>query len=96
MKNGFYRYEDREYCYNRGSIIMRVKETEKTISFELVKNDMRYSPAHIDMMFAESNKAKINKDKSHHAINFGDDYFVIYPYRAGIPFLFEHMEGLPE
>lgn len=35
----------------------------------------------------------INKEKSPHAINLGEDYFVIYPYRAGIPFLFEYIEN---
>ena len=92
MKNGIYRYEDKSFG-NRGEIILKVTETEKTITFELLKNDMRFSPAQIDEMFVKSNKAKINKLKCPHAMDFYNDYFVIYPYRAGIPFLFEYVEG---
>ena len=36
---------------------------------------------------------RFNKEKNPHAINLGEDYFVIYPYRAGIPFLFEYIEN---
>lgn len=91
MKNGLYRYEDKSYG-NRGEYIIRLTETEKAYTFELVKNDMRFSPAHLDMMFEKSNKAKVNKQRSLHAINIsGDDWFCIYPYRAGIPFVFEYL-----
>lgn len=31
--------------------------------FKLIENTFRYSPAHIDMMFAKSNKVIINKEK---------------------------------
>lgn len=90
MKNGLYRYEEKSYG-NRGEYIIRLTETEKAYTFELVKNDMRFSPAHLDMMFAKSSKAKVNKEKSPHAINIEDGWFCIYPYRAGIPYVFEYL-----
>ncbi len=92
MKNGLYRYEDKDSYTNRGEYIVRLTETEKSYTFELLKNDMRFSPAHLDMMFAKSNKVKVNKERSIHAINIvGDDWFCIYPYRAGKPYVFEYV-----
>ena len=91
MKNGLYRYEDKSFG-NRGEYIIRLTETEKSYTFELVKNDMRFSPAHLDMMFAKSSKTKVNRERSPHAMNVvGDDWFCIYPYRAGIPYAFEYL-----
>ena len=88
MKNGLYIHKDNSFN-NRGEYIIRLKETDKAYIFELIKNNMRFSPAHLDMMFSKSNRARVNKDKSPHAMNIGEDYFIIYPYRAGIPYLFD-------
>lgn len=90
LKNGLYRYEDKSFG-NRGEYIIRFNETEKSFILELIKNDMRFSPAHLDMMFEKSNTVRVSKSKSPHAMNFGNDYFVIYPYRNGIPHLFEYI-----
>lgn len=95
MKNGLYIYKDNSFG-NRGEYIVKLKETDKSYIFELVKNDMRFSPAQLDMMFSKSNRVKVSKDKSHHAMNTGEDYFVIYPYRAGIPFLFDRVKNNDE
>lgn len=94
MTNGLYRYEDKNNWANRGEYIIKLKETEKAYTFELIKNDMRFSPSHLDVLFGKSKKVKINKEKSPHAINVGGDWFCIYPYRAGIPYVFEHIEEL--
>ena len=91
MKQGLYKHIKDDEHFNRGKIIIEVSETAKSYIFELINNTFRYSPVHIDMMFAKSDKVIINKEKSPHAIILGNDYFVIYPYRAGIPFLFEYI-----
>lgn len=71
-------------------IIISVKETEKSYILNLINNNSRYSPAHIDMLFAKSNRVKIDKEKSQHAMRvWSDKDFTIYPFRAGIPFYFE-------
>lgn len=75
-------------------IIIAVKETKKFYILNLVSNNSRYSPAHIDMLFTKSNKVKINKTKSQHTMRiWSDKDFTIYPFRAGIPFWFEFMDG---
>ncbi len=89
MINGTYKYEDKDDVMNHGRIILKVSETEKAYYFQLIENSMRFSPAHIDMMFSKSDSVRINKERTAHAMNLGEDYFVIYPFRAGIPFLFE-------
>ena len=91
MKKGLYKHTKDDGYFDRGKIIIEVSETAKSYIFELINNTFRYSPVHIDMMFAKSDKVIINKEKSPHAIILGNDYFVIYPYRAGIPFLFEYI-----
>lgn len=91
MKNGLYIHTDYSFG-NRGEYIIKLKETKKTYTFELIKNNMRFSPAHLDMMFSKSNKVRVDKNKSPHAINIGEDYFVIYPCRAGIPYLFDFLK----
>ena len=44
---------------------------------------------YVDVLFKGNNRVTIRKYKSNHAINKGDDYFVIYPDRSGLPLLFE-------
>lgn len=74
-------------------IIISVKETEKFYILNLISNNGRYNPAHIDMLFAKSNKVKINKIKSQHAMRiWSDKDFTIYPFQAGMPFYFELMD----
>lgn len=93
MKDGLYRYVDKDDATNRGEYIIRLHETPTSYVFEKIKYDMRFSPAHLDMIFKGSNKVTVNKTRSPHAINtWGDDWFCIYPYRAGIPYVFDWME----
>lgn len=82
-KDGLFGYE----------ITIDAKETEKSYILNLISNNSRYSPAHIDMLFAKSNKVKIDKEKSQHAMRvWSNNDFTIYPFRAGIPFYFELMD----
>ena len=93
MRDGMYRYIDKDDATNRGEYIIKLHETSISYVFEKIKNDMRFSPAHLDMMFKSSGRVAVNKTRSPHAINtVGDDWFCIYPYRAGIPYVFELME----
>lgn len=87
LKPGIYKCEPDGAC---GEVTIKVKETEKSYVFTLVENTCYFSPGHIDMLFAKSGRAVIPRDKpSPHAMPWkGDDWFTIYPYRAGIPFLF--------
>lgn len=89
MKNGVYTAKDEHRGYDLKVI---VKESDKSYVLELLKNNSRFSPGHIDMMFAKSNKIRINKMNRPHAIIEFDDGFTIYPYRAGVPYYFENME----
>lgn len=100
MRDGLYRYVDKDDATNYGEYVIKVRETPKSYVFERIKNDMRFSPAHLDMMFENSDRVTISKTRSPHAINTIDDdwyslnpnWFCIYPYRAGIPYVFEQTE----
>lgn len=90
IENGVYRYTHEDM--GGGVIELYVKETEKAFILKLLKNTCRYSPAHIDMLFKKSDRVIVRKYESRHAMRFSagfHDYFVIYPFQAGIPFLFE-------
>ena len=90
MLNGIYRCVDNNHMFPEYSYTMKVKETKKTYMMKLLKNDSRFSQAHIDLMFQDKEKIAISKEKSAHAItDWGDNSFTIYPFRAGIPYLFE-------
>lgn len=89
IKNGIYKCKPDGCC---GEITIEVKETEKAFSFKLIENTCRYSPAHIDMLFSKSDKVINKKQGGRHPMRFVDgmpDWFVIYPFQAGIPFSFD-------
>lgn len=92
MKNGLY------ICNTdwRGNPTLdykvRLKETEKSYILTLVENNTRYSTGHIEMMFGNKGKVVIPKDgRCPHCFNTVDgmdNWFCVYPGRAGIPFSF--------
>ena len=87
MKNGIYRYEQGENPYDRGTLVVEVKDTEKNLTLTVKESDMRYS-IYVDVLFHEKNKISISKQKSPHALNMGEEWFVVYPYRMGVPLSF--------
>lgn len=91
MKSRLYEYVDDDIP-GGGHITIKVSETDKSYIFALVENTCRYDPWRITSLFKNSNKAIIKKDNGKHAVRTCDDFFVIYPYRDGIPYLFEHID----
>ena len=98
LKDGKYMLVFDKYEQSGGNIVLSVRESEKSIILHLLENTCRYAPAHIENMFSKSKKVIIRKkDAPPHAIvrsDSADDWFVIYPYRAGEPFLFEWVDNL--
>ena len=94
LKNGLYEYEDKTIVFG-GKIKVEVKETRKSITLRLIENTFRYSPPQIDLLFGGSEVVRISKRHPQHSINrdsnygLGEEWFVIYPFHLGIPFLFE-------
>lgn len=86
MINGIYQTKNDREGYD---VKIRARETDKSYIFELLENNSRFSPPHIDMLFEKSNKITMKKKNSQHAILLFDDGFTIYPYRDGIPYFFE-------
>lgn len=87
IQNGIYRYEQGNNPYDVGTLVVEVKNTEKSLQLKVIEKNMRFS-SHVDVLFGDKDKISINKQRSHHAINYGTDYFVIYPNRAGCPLCF--------
>ena len=97
MLNGLYQCTKNWQGNNEYDIKVRVKETEKSYSMQLVENNSRYSPGHIDRLFSKKDKIMIKKEKSQHSMNvWSDNDFTIYPFRAGIPFHFEKITTAEE
>ena len=86
--NGVYRYNQTNNPYDMGDLLIKAKETEKSITLQIMEDKMLYT-TYVDVLFKGNNRVTIRKYKSNHAINRGDDYFVIYPDRSGVPLLFE-------
>ena len=93
LKPGIYVAENDDSIYDQYKITMEVKETEKSYIFHLVEFKSRYSGAHIEMLFKNSKRVVIRKDKGGHAMRvWSDRDFTIYPYQAGIPYWFKRIE----
>lgn len=90
LKSGLYKAEQDGNIFNYYKIIMEVKETEKSYTFNLIEFDRRYGATQMDDFFRKSKKVIIRKNKGGHAIRiWGEDNFTFYPYQAGVPFYFE-------
>ena len=84
-----YIYEDWDLIPNtvRGRIEVDYERNGDTHTIKLIKFDVRYPIYGIDVL--QKGTLKIKQGRSKHAIKTGDDYFVLYPYRNGKPFIFE-------
>lgn len=87
MKNGIYRYEQGENPYDVGTLVVEAKDTEKALILTVKEMDMKYS-SYVDVLFCKKNKVSIRKANSPHALNMGEDWFVVYPNRMGCPLTF--------
>ena len=90
LKQGLYIAENDESIWKSYTIKLKVKETDKSYIFELIEFQSRYSGVHIEMLFKNSNRVVLRKNKGEHAMRvWGDDNFTFYPYQAGIPYFFK-------
>lgn len=85
IRDGIYRYTDA----NGDILDISVKQTPGKIIIKKIEDTRRYDYSHMDMLLGNTGKAEISKARSPHCINSGDGFFVIYPFRAGVPFLFD-------
>ena len=71
------------------------KQTKSQFSLTLIDDslDYRHIEPPLDDVFLHSRKLVIKKNGSKHALVDGKTYFVLYPFRAGAPFLFEFEGG---
>ncbi len=90
LREGIYKAEHNESMTDKYLIKIRLKETDKSYIFELLEFESRYPPAQMEMFFKNSKRVVLRKDKGGHAVRvWGEDSFTIYPYQAGIPFVFD-------
>ena len=92
LKSGRYRSEDLDNpCVTDRYIIeMDVKATAKSYILTLQSFRTKYGATQIEDMFRKSPRLIIRRNKpSDHAICVWDDAsFTIYPYRVGVPYVF--------
>ena len=71
-------------------ITVDFKETEHSFILTLVENDSRYGAPQIEDMFRKNKRVLIKKAGDKHCVkSWGDNSFTLYPYRVGVPYLFE-------
>ena len=90
LKAGLYKAENNDGIFDQYKIVMNVKETEKSYTFNLIEFDTRYSATQMEDLFRDKKKVIIKKHRGGHAMRVWDDEsFTFYPYQAGVPFYFE-------
>lgn len=90
LKAGLYKAEHNDGIFDQYKIVIDVKETEKSYTFNLVEFDTRYSATQMEDLFRDSKKVIIRKNRGGHAMRVWDDEsFTFYPYQAGVPFYFK-------
>lgn len=90
LKAGLYKAENNDGIFDQYKIVMDVKETEKSYTFNLIEFDTRYSATQMEDLFRAKKKVIIKKNRGGHAMRVWDDEsFTFYPYQAGVPFYFE-------
>lgn len=87
IENGIYHYEQVNNPYDVGTLVIDVKNTEKSLQLKVIEKNMLYS-SYVDVLFGDKDKVIINKQRSPHAVNYGTGYFVVYPNRMGCPLCF--------
>lgn len=94
LVSGKYRLVSGDNWWNRFEMTLSVKETKSSFILVKLEANGRFIPGQIEMLFSEMDRVVIRKRKSRHPVEVGNDnnWFVIYPFQAGIPFLFELME----
>ena len=95
MVNGIYRYDGTNNPYDKGTLVVDAKETDKGLLLTVKEMDMRFS-TYVHLLFGERKKAAISKTKSPHALSIGNSWFVVYPYRMGCPLSFSLEETRDE
>ena len=68
LKEGLYVSENHENALEAYTIKMHVKETEKSYIFTLIDFESRYSGAHIEMLFKNSKRFVLRKNRGGHAL----------------------------
>lgn len=91
LVSGKYRLRSGDDWWNRFEMTLSVKETKASYILTMLESSGRFIPSQIEMLFKKSSKVILRKNKGGHPIEAGSDntWFVIYPFQAGIPFLFE-------
>lgn len=90
--SGQYKAENNDDHLSHFSIIMDVKETEKSYIFTLLELNSRYSASHMKLLFKNSARVVLRKNRAGHCVKvWGDDDFTFYPYQAGVPYYFERL-----
>lgn len=86
MLSGLYKLLDQP-------VIIQVKETEKSFLFQLMNCSRRFLNPPLDDFF-KKDKVKIVKPGGTHAIRvWSDGSFTLYPFRVGVPFVFNQYKG---
>lgn len=86
---GRYKAENNDDVLSYFSIIIDVKETEKSYIFSLVELDSHYSAHHMKSFFEKSKRVVLGKKRGGHAVRIWSDAdFTFYPYQAGFPYYF--------
>ena len=96
LESGRYESKDLDCLdpYDRYIILMDVKVTEKSYIFTLRDFKTNYGATQMSDFFRKSSRVVIPRDKpSKHGIKtWSNKSFAFYPYRIGVPYVFNKVE----
>ena len=75
-----------------GTVTVDVKETAAAFTIRMVHNTGRWIDPPLDDVL-RTGKCVIKKGGSKHAMTFWEGGFCIYPFRVGVPFAFDAVDG---
>ncbi len=91
LKTGVYVAKNHDGSYlDRYRVTIEVKETEHSHILKLIEFDSRYAASHISSMFGGKSRIVLRKPDCKHSVRvWNETSFTLYPYRCGVPYLFE-------
>lgn len=95
MIDGVYHCDHDWHGNHTINVTIKARETDKFYILELVSDNSRFPNGNITEMFRENGRVRIPKRGGKHAVVEGRSFFVIYPFRNGVPFCFDLVDPAP-
>lgn len=95
MIDGVYHCDHDWHGNHTINVTIKARETEKFYILNLIEDNSRFPDGHITGLFKDNGMVRVPKQGGRHAVVDGNGFFVVYPFRNGVPFGFDLVEPEP-